>query len=113
VTGVQTCALPISTFSGIKFINNRFEDNFPDAKRSWMNFTITKRNPDSKPGVIKDVLIKDCSFQKPFPKNSEIFGFDKDHSISVTFENLSIGDKKCKNSAESGIKQNDFSNLTF
>jgi Endopolygalacturonase len=100
-------------FTGISFINNRFEDNYPDAKRSWMNFTITKRNPDSKPGVIKDVLVKDCSFLKPFPKNSEIFGFDKDHSISVTFENLMVGDKKCNNPSESGIKQNDFSNLIF
>jgi hypothetical protein len=102
-----------ATFTGITYLNNRFEDNYPDAKRSWMNFTIIKRNPDSKPGLIKDVLIKDCSFQKPFPKNSDILGFDKDHSISVRFENLTVGDKKCNNPSEAGIKQNDFSDIIF
>ena len=78
-------------FEAISYIKNRFEDNYPDAKQSWMNFTITKRNPDSKPGNMVGILVKDCSFKHPFPKVSEISGFDDTHRIAMTIDNLKAG----------------------
>jgi hypothetical protein len=102
-----------ATFSSIKYVNNRFEDNYPDAKRSWMNFTITKRNQASKPGIIQDVLVKDCSFLNAFPRNSEILGFDKDHTISMKFENLTVGGRKCTSIPDAFIKQNEYTGIVF
>jgi polygalacturonase len=102
-----------ASFLGIHYINNRFEDNWPDAKRCGINFTITKRNPDSKPGIMNDIMVKDCSFLNPFPKASEIFGFDPEHRISVTFDNLTVGGKKCLDVTEGNMKTNEFTYLDF
>jgi hypothetical protein len=102
-----------ATYENIRYINNRFEDNYPDAKQSSMNFTIIKRNSDSKPGQMKNILIKDCSFVNQFPKQSEIYGFDENHRIEVTFENLIIGGKKCITSEEARIKANGFADIKF
>jgi len=102
-----------AVFQNIRYINNRFEDNYPDAKRSGMNFTITKRNPGSKPGQIRDVIVQDCSFSKPFPQTSEIFGFDKDHRIQITIKNLQIGGKKCGDLNQAQIKKNEFADIIF
>jgi polygalacturonase len=100
-------------FTGISFINNRFEDNYPDAKRSWMNFTIIKRNPDSKAGSMDNILIKDCSFIHPFPKASEISGFDETHRIGMTIENMTVGDKRCTNVKEANLKSKGFEDIIF
>jgi polygalacturonase len=100
-------------FENIWFINNRFEDNYPDSKRSGMNFTITKRNSDSKPGVMKDIFVWNCSFLHPFPKKSEIYGFDDNHRIKVTFRNLMIGGIRSKNIEEAGVRPNGFTDLYF
>jgi hypothetical protein len=102
-----------ASYENIRFINNRFEDNYPDAKRSGMNFTIIKRNVSSKPGQMKDILVKDCSFKAPFPRSSEIFGFDADHQIRMTIDNLQITGKKCNDLNEAQIKKNDFADVKF
>jgi hypothetical protein len=102
-----------ATFDDIRFINNRFESNWPDAKRCGINFTITKRNQGSRAGVMKNILVRDCSFVAEFPRVSEILGFDKDHRISLTIENLKIGGKKCSGLLDSSIKTNEFSDLIF
>lgn len=100
-------------YEDIRYVNNRFEDSYPDAKQSFMNFTITKRNPDSKAGIIRNVVVKDCSFMHPFPKMSELKGFDKDHALSVIIENMVVGGKLCTNYNTAGIKTNEFCNLTY
>jgi hypothetical protein len=100
-------------FTGITYLNNRFEDNFPDAKRSWMNLTIIKRNPDSKAGSMVDILVKDCSFDHPFPNASEISGFDETHRIVMTIENLKAGNAKCKNEKEANIKSKGFADIIY
>lgn len=102
-----------AVFDNIRFINNRFEDNYPDAKQSFMNFTINKRKSDSKTGQMKNILIKDCSFAHPFPKTSEISGFDENHRITLIFERLQIGGINVKNEADAFIKSKGFADLTF
>jgi polygalacturonase len=102
-----------AVFDDIRFINNRFESNWPDAKRCGINFTITKRTPASRAGEMKNILIKDCSFATEFPRVSEILGFDKDHRIGLTIDNLSIGGKKVSGLLDSSIKTNEFSDLIF
>jgi hypothetical protein len=98
-------------YENIRFINNRFEDNHPDAKQCGINFTINKRNSNSQPGQIKGAIVKDCSFAHPFPKSSEILGFDENHRIQVTFENLQIAGTKCKTLEEAKIKSNEFADI--
>jgi hypothetical protein len=100
-----------ASFENIRFINNRFEDNFPDSKQSWINFTISKRNPDSKPGTMNEILVKDCSFLHPFPKASEIAGFDETHRIVMTIENVQVGGVKCTNEKEANIKNKGFADI--
>lgn len=102
-----------ASFENIRYVNNRFEDNFPDAKRCGINFTITKRNPDSKPGQMKNILIKDCSFAVPFPRFSEIYGFDNEHRIQLSIENLKIGGKISEDLITAQIKSNDFTDISI
>lgn len=102
-----------ATFQNIRYINNRFEDNYPDAKQSWMNFTITKRNPDSKPGSMIGILVKDCSFEHPFPKVSEISGFDETHRIVMTIDNMKVGGIRCNTEKEANIKNKGFADISF
>ena len=100
-----------ATYENIRYTNNRFEDNFPDAKRCGINFTINKRNANSKPGQMKDILVKNCIFTSSFPKTSEIFGFDGDHRIQLTIENLQIDEKKCNDTGTAQLKNNEFADI--
>jgi hypothetical protein len=100
-----------ATFQRISYINNRFEDNYPDTKRCGINFTITKRNPDSKPGIMREIQVKDCSFEHQFPKSSDITGFDEAHRIIMTIENLQVGEMKCKTEKEADIKNKGFADI--
>lgn len=79
-----------AVYNNIKYINNNFEENYPDTKRSGIFFEINKRNPNSKIGVMKKIVIKNCSFQVPFPNLSTIAGFDEEHKIDVTIDHLKI-----------------------
>jgi hypothetical protein len=78
-----------------------------------MNLTIIKRNPDSKAGSMVDILVKDCSFDHPFPNASEISGFDETHRIVMTIENLKAGNAKCKNEKEANIKSKGFADIIY
>ncbi|HLP74704.1 MAG TPA: glycosyl hydrolase family 28 protein [Bacteroidales bacterium] len=102
-----------ASFENISYIGNRFEDCYPDSKQSFMNFTITKRNPDSKAGSMKDILVKDCHFSGSFPKNSEISGFDQEHTINVTFSGMNIAGKACNTIADADIRKNLYANIFF
>jgi len=83
-----------ATLDSISFINNRFERNHPDAQKKAIHFEVDKRNPDSKLGFIKNVLIKDCSFSKAFPNKSVIEYSGETVGIYVTIENLTINGNK-------------------
>lgn len=100
-------------FQNIRFINNRFEDNYPDAKQCGIHFTINKRNANSNIGQMKGILIKDCVFYKSFPKVSAIVGFDEGHRIQMTVENLVIAEKKCNTVSDSHIAPNGFTDVTI
>jgi hypothetical protein len=100
-----------ATYENIRFINNRFEDNYPDAKRCGMNFTVIRRNPDSKQGIMNDILVKDCSFKNPFSRQSEIFGLDAEHKIQLTIENMQISGRRCNDLNQLQIKTNEFSEV--
>jgi hypothetical protein len=102
-----------ATFENIRYVNNRFEDNWPDAKQMGMNFTVIKRNPGSKAGQMKNILIKDCSFAGSFPKFSEIYGFDNEHTIRISIENLWAGGKLSKDLNQAQIKSNSFTNISI
>lgn len=104
-----------TTFENIRFMNNRFERNYPDAKRAGFYFEINRRNPDSKPGKMNNILIKDCVFRSAFPRSSFIKGLDADHVIeNITVDNLTINGKMVHNQKEAGIEINDFvRNLIF
>jgi hypothetical protein len=97
----------------IKYINNRFEENYPDLRQMCMEFRINQRTPESRVGVIKNVLVKDCQFLEAFPKPSAIRGMDADHKVEVTFDNLTIQGKKCTNIDEANIKTAIFSTIRF
>lgn len=100
-------------FQNIRFINNRFEDNYPDAKQCGIHFTINKRNADSNIGQMKEILIKDCVFYKAFPKVSAIVGFDEGHRIQMTVENLVISGKKCTTVSDAHVDPNGFTDVTI
>lgn len=83
-----------ATLDSISFINNRFERNHPDAQKKAIHFEVDKRNPESKLGLIKHVLIKDCVFYNTFPNKSVIeYNGDK-IGINVTIQNLIIDENK-------------------
>jgi hypothetical protein len=98
-------------FQNIRYINNRFEDNYPDAKQCGIHFTINKRNADSNIGQMKEILIKDCTFYKSFPKLSAITGFDESHRIQLTIDNLNISGKKCTSLTEAQLQKNGFTDV--
>lgn len=83
-----------AALDSISFINNRFERNHPDAQKKAIHFEVDKRNPDSRLGNIKSVLIKDCTFLKAFPNKSVIEFHGEKTGINVIIENLVISGKK-------------------
>lgn len=99
--------------SNIRYLNNRFEEYYPDLKQMGLQFRINKRNPDSRIGQIKGVLVKDCNFYLAFPKASEVSGLDKEHRAEVLFDNLTIAGKKCLNLQDANIQTATFSDISF
>ena len=90
-------------YDNIRFVNNRFERNHPDAKQMGMNFTINKRNPNSKLGKMTSILVKDCQFYGAFPRKSEIKFPGSGVGIEVTIDNLTIGGQKVTSAEQAGI----------
>jgi hypothetical protein len=62
---------------------------------------------------MRNILIKDCSFVSVFPRVSEILGYDKDHRIELTIENLKTGGMKSSGLIDGNIKTNEFSEVIF
>jgi hypothetical protein len=99
----------------IRFINNRFERNYPDAKRAGLYFQVNIRNENSKMGQIKNILVKDCVFYTAFPKPSQITGLNRTHGIeNITIDNLVIEGEKVSSLQDARIEINGFvRNLIF
>ncbi|WEK21384.1 MAG: glycosyl hydrolase family 28 protein [Candidatus Pedobacter colombiensis] len=91
-------------YQNIRYVNNRFESNYPDAKKMGIQFVINKRNADSKAGKMENVSITNCKFYTPFPAASEIKGLDDAHQIAVKIDNLEINGKKCLTLSDAAIK---------
>jgi hypothetical protein len=86
----------------VQFVGNSFEDNYPDSKQRMIDFKISKRDGA---GQIRDILIKDCSFKEPFPRDSTIEGLDPDNTIkNIQFENFSISGSLCRDAKEARLK---------
>jgi len=90
-------------FDNIRYVNNRFERNHPDAKQMWMNFTVNRRTPNSKLGKMTNILVKDCMFYRAFPKKSEIKYPEPGTGIELTIDNLALGGQKITTSEQAGF----------
>lgn len=93
-----------AVFERIGYINNRFERNYPDAKQAGIHFVVNRRRPDSKLGKMTDVLVRDCSFEVPFPKHSAIKYPGPGTGIEVRIENLKIGGRRVLSLQEAEIE---------
>lgn len=101
-----------ATFQNVQFVNNRFERSHEKGQQRGIHFQIKDRYGK---GRVNDILIKNCVFYSPFPKNSEIQGLDKDHLVeNVKIENLVIGGVKVNSLEEARISVNEFvENIIF
>jgi hypothetical protein len=77
-------------YDNIRYINNRFERNYPDAQQRGIHFRANQRNPDSKLGTMTNILLKDNTFYRAFPRRSEISYRGEGIGIEVVIENLVI-----------------------
>lgn len=77
-------------YENIRYINNRFERTHPDRCQCGLHFRIRKRREESGSGVMKQILIKDCSFSLAFPNLAQITGLDENHKVELTIENMTI-----------------------
>ncbi len=93
-----------AVLSNITFLNNRFERNFPDQQRKAIHVVVNRRNPQSKLGEIKDVLIKDCSFDDNFPRRSMIRHDGDRIGIRMTIENLVVAGVKINSASEAAME---------
>jgi hypothetical protein len=93
-----------AVYENIRYINNRFEENYADAKQMGIHFSINKRNDKSKEGIMKNILIDSCCFYRSFPRQSEIAGLNDSHIIDLTIRNLFIEGKKIMSLTDAGAR---------
>lgn len=98
--------------SHIIYRNNHFERNHPDQQKKAIHVVVSKRNPDSRLGEIKDALIKDCYFENPFPKASLIKYEGDKCGIQIEIDNLVISGHQV-NSVEAAHIDTIQSKITF
>ena len=101
--GMALYVLDGAHYDDIRFINNRFERNFPDLQQQGLQFRAIRRNPDSRLGKMTNILIKDATFFRAFPRKSEIRALGPDLGIEVTIENLVIEGRRVTSIEEAGI----------
>lgn len=93
-------------FENIRFVNNYFENGFPDFEKKAIHFAIKQRNGQ---GSIRNVLIKDCYFGPRFHSKITMEGLDQEHAIKdVVFDNVSLLGKKVNSIGELQLQQNVF-----
>ncbi len=90
-----------ATYSNIRFINNRFEECYPDRDQCLLDFDI--RDREGK-GHIRDVLVRDCVADIHWPNKSTFRGHDAEHIVSdVRFENFMIAGRLCRSAEEADL----------
>lgn len=86
----------------IRYIDNRFEEPYPDYQQRLIHFEIKKRNGLSR---ISNVLIQNCQAEVAWPETSLIRGFDEGHGISgVVIDNLVIAGEKIKSAEMANLE---------
>lgn len=80
---------------GVKYLDNRFESHWPDARQRLVDIYVWNRANGG--GRIEDVLIKDCQADVRWPRPSTLIGYDEKNFISaVRFENYRYAGKVCR-----------------
>lgn len=98
-----------ATYSDIRFIDNRFEECYPDIKQCLMDFYIKDRKDYDKyyggVGQIRNVLVRGCEAYTQWPRESTFRGsLDSKHLISeIRFEDFVIAGKACRNLQDARI----------
>ncbi len=97
----------------IRWVGNRIERHYADAKQSPFNIGLRQREPECPLGKI-DVVIRDTEVLDFFPKVSQISGprGGDPKRVCVRFENLRIGGTKITD-AESGKFKVENASVTF
>lgn len=81
---------------GVKYLDNRFESPWPDARQRLVDIYVWNRANGG--GRIEDVLVKDCEADILWPRPSTIIGYDDKNFVSgVRFENFRLAGKVCEN----------------
>ena len=75
-----------------KFINNRFETSYPDARKRLIDFYTWNRGGG---GTIENTLIKDCVADRKWPRPSTLFPASGPID-GVHFENFILDGKVCR-----------------
>lgn len=116
--GIAVWAWRGGTIDGAAWINNHFENialvpkKGPNAKKNSLRLTI--RNVEGA-GHVRNLLIKDNTFERFAPEDSVIDGLDADHVFDgVTIDNLTIAGEKRLTPDDARIKVGQFTrNVTF
>ena len=90
-------------YDNIRFVNNRFERNHPDAQQKEFQFRVNQRNTNSKLGKMTNILIKDCTYYRAFPRKSEISYKGDGTGIELTIDNLVIEGQKITSAEQAGF----------
>ena len=90
-----------ATFEKIRFLDNRFEQPYLDAKQRLIDFKVQGR--DGK-GLIRDVLVRNCRADVAWPQASTLRGLEASHGVEgVRFENLVIAGRHCRSAEEARV----------
>jgi pectate lyase len=102
-----------AVYENIRYINNRFERTHPDRCQCGIHFRIRRRTKESRSGIMKQILIKDCSFSHAFPNLAQMTGLNDDHMIELTIENLTIEGIPCSIENEASWLESTFADITY
>lgn len=86
----------------VLYSNNRFEKYTGNGKMTGFEFSVKKRKADSPVGSITGLVIRDCSYEKPFPKESSIKGLAESEP-AIQFINLTIAGRKIESAKQGKI----------
>ena len=100
-------------YENIRFVNNRFERTHPDRCQCGLHFRIRRRRDWSGSGVMRQIMIKDCSFSRALPNLAQITGLNDDHGIQLTIENMTIGGIPCTSENEATWLVSSFADITY
>jgi hypothetical protein len=87
------------TIRGTQYINNRFEEPYPDARRRLIDFYTWNRNGG---GRIENTLIRDCVADVKWPRPSTLFPASGPIE-GVRFENFVLAGQVCRNLREADL----------